>query len=142
MDRRNFISRAFNRIWRDQIRAQDAATGVLIYGQDAGISDKHDVLFRNGFPCILKEYRFQNKENGYKAGGVTDLLGYRNACSQNHGFQNRYFYGRLPKSCHRMAAMGTEFPWRWGRGTICANLDVIWGMSAKRKMQQWTGSPL
>ena len=39
--------------------------------------------------------------------------------------------GRLPKSCHRMAAMGTEFPWRWGRGTIFANLDVIWGMSAK-----------
>ena len=27
--------------------------------------------------------------------------------------------------------MGTEFPWRWGRGTISANLDVIWGMSAK-----------
>ena len=25
--------------------------------------------------------------------------------------------------------MGTEFPWRWGRGTISANLDVIWGMS-------------
>ena len=23
--------------------------------------------------------------------------------------------------------MGTEFPWRWGRGTISANLDVIWG---------------
>ena len=21
--------------------------------------------------------------------------------------------------------------WRWGRGTISANLDVIWGMSAK-----------
>ena len=27
--------------------------------------------------------------------------------------------------------MGTEFPWRWGRGTISANLDVIWGMSAQ-----------
>ena len=27
--------------------------------------------------------------------------------------------------------MGTEFPWRWGRGTISANLDVIWGMSDK-----------
>ena len=26
--------------------------------------------------------------------------------------------------------MGTEFPWRWGPGTISANLDVIWGMSA------------
>ena len=26
--------------------------------------------------------------------------------------------------------MGTESPWRWGRGTISANLDVIWGMSA------------
>ena len=25
--------------------------------------------------------------------------------------------------------MGTEFPWRRGRGTISANLDVIWGMS-------------
>ncbi len=25
--------------------------------------------------------------------------------------------------------MGTESPWRWGRGTISANLDVIWGMS-------------
>ena len=37
--------------------------------------------------------------------------------------------GRLPKSCHRMAAKGIEFPWRWGRGTISTNLDVIWGMS-------------
>jgi hypothetical protein len=27
--------------------------------------------------------------------------------------------------------MGTEFPWRWGRGTISANLDVIWGMSVQ-----------
>ena len=27
--------------------------------------------------------------------------------------------------------MGTESPWRWGRGTISANLDVIWGMSVK-----------
>ena len=27
--------------------------------------------------------------------------------------------------------MGTEFPWRWGRGTISANLDVIWGMSVE-----------
>ena len=27
--------------------------------------------------------------------------------------------------------MGTEFPWRWGPGTISANLDVIWGMSVK-----------
>ncbi len=27
--------------------------------------------------------------------------------------------------------MGTELPWRWGRGTISANLDVIWGMSVK-----------
>ena len=27
--------------------------------------------------------------------------------------------------------MGTEFPWRWGRGAIFANLDVIWGMSVK-----------
>ena len=29
--------------------------------------------------------------------------------------------------------MGTEFPWRWGRGTISANLDVIWGMSVQMK---------
>ena len=42
--------------------------------------------------------------------------------------------GRLPKSCHRMAAMGTEFPWRWGRGTISANLDVIWGMSVENSL--------
>ncbi len=27
--------------------------------------------------------------------------------------------------------MGTELPWRWGRGTISANLDVIWGMSVE-----------
>ena len=27
--------------------------------------------------------------------------------------------------------MGTEFPWRWGRGAISANLDVIWGMSVE-----------
>ena len=27
--------------------------------------------------------------------------------------------------------MGTESPWRWGRGTISANLDVIWEMSVK-----------
>ena len=26
---------------------------------------------------------------------------------------------------------GAEFPWRWGRGTISANLDVIWGMSVE-----------
>ena len=32
--------------------------------------------------------------------------------------------------------MGTEFPWRWGRGTISANLDVIWGMSAKAGRRQ------
>ena len=30
--------------------------------------------------------------------------------------------------------MGTEFPWKWGRGTISANLDVIWGMSGKVKL--------
>ena len=33
--------------------------------------------------------------------------------------------------------MGTEFPWRWGRGTIPANLDVIWGMSV-----YWFGTHL
>ena len=30
-----------------------------------------------------------------------------------------------------MAAKGIELPWRWGRGTISTNLDVIWGMSDK-----------
>ena len=35
--------------------------------------------------------------------------------------------------------MGTEFPWRWGRGTISANLDVIWGMSDKCIMADKTG---
>ena len=29
--------------------------------------------------------------------------------------------------------MGTEFPWSWGRGTISANLDIIWGMSVYAK---------
>ena len=33
--------------------------------------------------------------------------------------------------------MGTEFPWRWGRGTISANLDVIWGMSVKTFIKEW-----
>ena len=37
--------------------------------------------------------------------------------------------GRLPKSCHRMAANGIPFPWWWDDGTISTNLDVIWGMS-------------
>ena len=31
--------------------------------------------------------------------------------------------------------MGTEFPWRWGRGTISANLDVIWGMSDEEALR-------
>ncbi len=34
--------------------------------------------------------------------------------------------------------MGTELPWRWGRGTISANLDVIWGMSVEwRTPHSW-----
>ena len=37
--------------------------------------------------------------------------------------------------------MGTEFPWRWGRGTISANLDVIWGMSVKT-ISQMSDDPL
>ncbi len=37
--------------------------------------------------------------------------------------------GRLPKSCHRMAAKGIQFPWRWTSGTISTNLDVILGIS-------------
>ena len=41
---------------------------------------------------------------------------------------------------HRMAAMGTECPWRWGRGTISANLDVIWGMSVKRFEMRGSGN--
>ena len=39
--------------------------------------------------------------------------------------------GRLPESCHRMAAEGMQFPWRWNGGTIFPNLDVIWGLSNK-----------
>ena len=39
--------------------------------------------------------------------------------------------GRLPKSCHRMAAKGIQFLWRWDGGTISPKLDVIWGMSDK-----------
>ena len=35
--------------------------------------------------------------------------------------------------------MGTEFPWRWGRGTISANLDVIWGMSVYRLVKRLAG---
>ena len=37
--------------------------------------------------------------------------------------------GRLPKSCHRTAAKGIQFPWRWNGGTISTNMDVNWGMS-------------
>ena len=39
--------------------------------------------------------------------------------------------GRSPRSGHRMAAEGVQFPWRWGGGTISTNLNGIWGMSAK-----------
>ncbi len=37
----------------------------------------------------------------------------------------------LPKSCHRMAAKGMQFPWRSDSGTFSTKSDVIWGMSAK-----------
>ncbi len=37
--------------------------------------------------------------------------------------------GRSPKSGHRMAAEGMEFPWWMTSGTISTNLDVIWEMS-------------
>jgi hypothetical protein len=37
-----------------------------------------------------------------------------------------------PKTGHRMAAKGMESPWQWTSGTISTNLDLIWGMSAKR----------
>ena len=37
--------------------------------------------------------------------------------------------GRSPYSCHRMAAKGMQFPWRWNDGMISVNLDVIRGMS-------------
>jgi len=30
-----------------------------------------------------------------------------------------------------MAAKEMQYPWRWARGAIFTNLDVIWGMSAK-----------
>ena len=33
--------------------------------------------------------------------------------------------------------MGTESPWRWGRGTISANLDVIWGMSVNLNLEEY-----
>ena len=34
-----------------------------------------------------------------------------------------------PKSGHRMAAVGMQFPWRWDGDTISTNLDCIWGIS-------------
>ena len=30
-----------------------------------------------------------------------------------------------------MAAKEMQFPWRWTRGTISTNLDVVWEMSAQ-----------
>ncbi len=36
-----------------------------------------------------------------------------------------------PKSGHRKAAEGMQFPWRWNGDTISTNLDVIWGMSVQ-----------
>ncbi len=44
--------------------------------------------------------------------------------------------GRSPKSGHRMAAEGMEFPWRWTGGTISTNLDVIWEMSDEFELQR------
>ncbi len=41
---------------------------------------------------------------------------------------------RLPKSSHRMAAKGIQFPWRRDGGTVSTNLDGTWGMS-----DQYTG---
>ena len=38
--------------------------------------------------------------------------------------------GRSPKSGHRMAAEGIQFPWRGNGSTISTDLDGIWGMSA------------
>ena len=37
--------------------------------------------------------------------------------------------GRSPKSGHRMAAQGMQFPWRWIGDTISPNLGVIWETS-------------
>ena len=37
--------------------------------------------------------------------------------------------GRSPKSGHRMAAEGIQFPWRGNGSTISTDLDGIWGMS-------------
>ncbi len=37
---------------------------------------------------------------------------------------------RSPRSGHRMAAEGMQFPRRWNGGTISLNLGVIWEMSA------------
>ena len=34
--------------------------------------------------------------------------------------------------------MGTEFPWRWGRGTISANLDVL-GNAVYRLVKRLAG---
>ena len=38
-----------------------------------------------------------------------------------------------PKSGHRRAAEGMEFPWRWNVGTIAMDLKVIWEMSVEMK---------
>ncbi len=39
--------------------------------------------------------------------------------------------GQSPKSGHRMAAKGMEFPWWLTSGTFSTNLGVIWEMSDK-----------
>ena len=41
--------------------------------------------------------------------------------------------GRSPKSRHRMAAEGIQFPWRGNGSTISTDLDGIWGMSGNSK---------
>ena len=48
-------------------------------------------------------------------------------------FQARANY---QESCHRRAAKGIQFPWRWDAGTISTNFDGIWGMSAQRFSNQ------
>ncbi len=48
--------------------------------------------------------------------------------------------GRSPKSAHRMAAEGMQFPWRWNGGTISLNLGVIWEMSGEAEKERRDGS--
>ena len=50
--------------------------------------------------------------------------------------------GRVPKSCHRVAAEEMQFPWREDGDTISTNLDGIWEMSAMRDPWNWSGRSL